>query len=46
MLGWVELNKPNFHRAFFPINEESLRLGAVKIMVEETTGQLHPPNRD
>jgi hypothetical protein len=43
MLGWKEFNNPYFDRSAFPIQEESLRLGPVKIMVEETTGQLHPP---
>jgi predicted amidohydrolase YtcJ len=42
MLGWEEFNNPNFSRGVFPVQEESLRLGPVKIMVKETTGQLHP----
>lgn len=46
MLGWdafKEICRDNF---FPPPNEESLRFGAVKIMVEETTGQLYPQQSD
>jgi hypothetical protein len=42
MLGWEEFNNPCFDKLAFPIQEKSLRLGPVKIMVEETTGQLNP----
>jgi predicted amidohydrolase YtcJ len=46
MLEFETFNKKSYQNLSANVDENQLRPGAVKIILDDTTGQLHPPQKD